>query len=189
MIIIYGYCRVSTKNQTDNNSLYQQQQEILNKYNDAKIIKETYTGTTTNRPKFEKIISSLKKGDLLVVTKLDRLARSTSEGIQLIEGLFAKEVSVHILNIGLLENTSMGKFFLTTLLAVAELERNMIIERTQLGKEFAKKKKDFKDGRPKKYSNQQIQYALGLLNSKPYREVVKMTGISKSTLIRAKKSI
>ncbi len=80
----------------------------------------------------------------------------------------------------------MGKFFLTTLLAVAELERNMIIERTQLGKEFAKKKKDFKDGRPKKYSNQQIQYALGLLNSKPYREVVKMTGISKSTLIRAK---
>ncbi|WP_131023104.1 recombinase family protein [Clostridioides difficile] len=182
-------CRVSTKNQTDNNSLYQQQQEILNKYNDAKIIKETYTGTTTNRPKFEKIISSLKKGDLLVATKLDRLARSTSEGIQLIEGLFAKEVSVHILNIGLLENTSMGKFFLTTLLAVAELERNMIIERTQLGKEFAKKKKDFKDGRPKKYSNQQIQYALGLLNSKPYREVVKMTGISKSTLIRAKKSI
>ena len=180
-IIVYGYCRVSTKNQTDNNSLYQQQQEILNKYNDAKIIKETYTGTTTNRPKFEKIISSLKKGDLLVATKLDRLARSTSEGIQLIEGLFAKEVSVHILNIGLLENTSMGKFFLTTLLAV--------IERTQLGKEFAKKKKDFKDGRPKKYSNQQIQYALGLLNSKPYREVVKMTGISKSTLIRAKKSI
>lgn len=66
MIIIYGYCRVSTKNQTDNNSLYQQQQEILNKYNDAKIIKETYTGTTTNRPKFEKIISSLKRETCLL---------------------------------------------------------------------------------------------------------------------------
>ncbi len=54
------------KNQTDNNSLYQQQQEILNKYNDAKIIKETYTGTTTNRPKFEKIISSLKRETCLL---------------------------------------------------------------------------------------------------------------------------
>ncbi len=55
------------KNQTDNNSLYQQQQEILNKYNDAKIIKETYTGTTTNRPKFEKNYIISKKGDLLVL--------------------------------------------------------------------------------------------------------------------------
>lgn len=83
-----------------------------------------------------------------MVTKLDRLARNVSEGIELIRALFKKDVKVHVLNIGLLENTSMGNFFITTLLAVAELERNMIIERTQAGKEVARTKAGFREGRP-----------------------------------------
>ncbi|WP_331681714.1 recombinase family protein [Romboutsia sp.] len=67
-----------------------------------------------------------------MVTKLDRLASNT------VEELFAKSTIVHVLNIGLLESTSMGKFFLTTLLAVTEMERNTIIERTQYGKKYIK---------------------------------------------------
>jgi len=185
MSTIYGYCRVSTKSQeTNGNGLESQQKEILDKYNTAIIQKESYTGTTTERPVFKDLLNDLKKGDTLVVTKLDRLARNTIEGIQIIQKLFAKGVAVHVLNVGLLENTSMGKFFLTTLLAVAEMERNTIIERTQAGKAIAKTKAGFKEGRPKKYTDTQLNYALDLLDKHSYTEVERMTQISKSTLIR-----
>lgn len=125
---------------------------------------------------------------MLVVTKLDRLARNTVEGIQIIEELFNRNISVHVLNIGLLENTTMGKFFLTTLLAVAEMERNMIIERTQAGKELAKQKKGYKEGRPLKYTKDQLNNALSMLSinggTLSYKDVERLLGISKSTLIR-----
>ena len=187
--MIYGYARVSTKTQLEGNGLQAQTQEILEKYEGAKILEEQFTGTKTDRPVLNKLIKELQEGDTLIVTKLDRLARNTVEGIQIIECLFAKGVSVHVLNVGLLENTTMGKFFLTTLLAVAEMERNIIIERTQAGKEVAKQKSDFKDGRPKKFSKKQISHALGLLETNSYKQVEQLTGISKSTLIRAKKKV
>ncbi len=82
----------------------------------------------------------------------------------------------------------MGKFFLTTLLAVAEMERNTIIERTQNGKAIAKTKPGFKEGRPKKYTKKQLDNALSMLSinggNKSYNEVAEILGISKSTLIR-----
>ena len=186
--MIYGYCRVSSKSQLDNNSLDQQEQEILSKYNDAFIYREQFTGTTTDRPKFNEVVDKIKKGDVLVVTKLDRLARNTMEGIQVIEKLFEKEVSVHVLNggLGLLEDTTLGRFFLTTLLAVAEMERSMIIERTQAGKEIAKQNPDFREGRPKVYKRKQIDHALDLVESgRSYRDVAEITGMSESTLYRA----
>lgn len=82
----------------------------------------------------------------------------------------------------------MGRFFLTTLLAVAEMERNTIIERTQNGKAIAKTKPGFKEGRPHKYTQKQLDNALSMLNvngcNKSYKEVAEVLGISKSTLIR-----
>lgn len=186
--MIYGYCRVSSKGQLDNNSFEQQEREILNKYEGAKIIKEQFTGTTTDRPKFNELIETLQENDILVVSKLDRLARNTVEGIEIVERLFSKGVAVHVLNVGLLENTTMGRFFLTTLLAVAEMERNMIIERTQNGKAIAKTKPGFKEGRPQKYTQKQLDNALSMLSvnggNKSYNEVAELLGISKSTLIR-----
>lgn len=183
-----GYCRVSSKGQMDNNSLEQQEQEILNKYANAKIFKEQYTGTTTDRPIFNEVVKTLKKDDTLVVTKLDRLARNTIEGIEIVQDLFNKNISVHVLNVGLLENTTMGKFFLTTLLAVAEMERNTIIERTQAGKEIARMKPGFKEGRPKKFTKEQLDNALSMLTINggmySYTEVERLLSISKSTLIR-----
>lgn len=182
---IIGYCRVSSKGQLDNNSLEQQQQEILNRYDNAIIYKEQYTGTTTHRPIFDEIIQNLNTSDTLVVCKLDRLARNTVEGIEIVQGLFNKGVAVHVLNVGLLENTTMGKFFLTTLFAVAEMERNTIIERTQNGKAIARTKEGFKEGRPRKYTDTQLNMALNLLKEYSYTEVEKMTRISKATLVRA----
>ena len=190
MNMIYGYCRVSTKGQAkDGNSLDAQEQEILSRYSDALIYKEAYTGTTTDRPVFNEVIQQMQENDMLVVSKLDRLARNTKEGIKIVKNLFLKKCSVHVLNVGLLEDTAMGQFFITTLLAVAELERNQIIERCQTGKAIARQNPDFTEGRPKKYSRQQVQHALDLLESHSYKQVEQMTGISKSTLIRAKKAL
>lgn len=187
--MIYGYCRVSTRTQLDGFGLEAQVQEINSKYENVEIISEQFTGTKTDRPQLNNLLNKLSNGDMLVVTKLDRLARNTVEGIQIIESLFNKGVSVHVLNVGLLENTTMGKFFLTTLLAVAEMERNIIIERTQAGKEVAKQSPNYKDGRPKKYAPERIQAAVELLETKSYTQVAKLTGISKSTLIREKKKL
>lgn len=191
--MIHGYARVSTKGQAkDGNSLEAQEKEILERYENAKIYKEAYTGTTTDRPIFNDIINQIKENDMIVVTKLDRLARNTVEGIQIVKEIFKKKASVHVLNVGLLEDTAMGQFFITTLLAVAELERNQIVERTQTGKAMAKanaqaKGEKFIEGRPEKFDAMQIENALNLLETHSYSQVVKLTGISKSTLIRAKK--
>lgn len=184
---IYGYARVSSKKQLHGNSI--EEQTITLKANGAiTITTEQYTGKTTSRPKLQKLLDSLQPGDTLIVTKLDRLARNVSEGIDLIRALFQKNVKVHVLNIGLLENTSMGNFFVTTLLAVAELKRNMIIERTQSGKEIARTKAGFREGRPP-IPKEKIQLAITLLEKHSYKEVEMMTGISKATLVRYHRKI
>lgn len=177
----YGYARVSTTAQD-----VQVQTEALRKEGCEVVYEEKFTGTSTDRPKFTQLLQELQEGDTLVVTKLDRLARNTKEGIEVIESLFEKGIKVHVLNVGLLENTNMGRFFLTTLLAVAEMERNLIVERTQEGKTLAKQNEDFREGRPRKHSKQQVEHALKLKETHTYKEVEAMTGITKRTLIRAK---
>lgn len=178
----YGYARVSSKNQDLDVQLSQLKAESC-----EIIYQEKITGTKVDRPEFKKVLAALKKGDTLVVTKLDRLARNTKEGIEIIDDLFKRDIKVHVLNVGLLENTTMGRFFLQTMLAVAEMERNMIIERTQEGKELAKLNPNFKEGRPKKFSKEQIKLALELMESHSAKQVSEMTGISMSTLFRAKR--
>lgn len=145
--MIYGYARVSSRSQLDNNSLEQQEQEIKSRYTDAIMYKEQFTGTTIHRPVFQSVKDKLKAGDVLAVTRLDRLARNTVEGLDLVEELFARGVAVHVFNVGLLEKTPMGEFFITLMLAVAALERNNIIERTQNGKAIARQRSDYREGR------------------------------------------
>ena len=181
--MIYGYARISAKVQLKGNSLEEQKTE-LRKNGCQVIVEEQFTGKTTVRPKFENLIlNQLKSGDTLVVTRLDRLARNVTEGVSTIRGLFNKNVRVHVLNVGLLENTAMGNFFITTLLAVAELERCMILERTAAGKEIAKTRDGFKEGRPP-IARAKIELAMGLLEKHSYKRVSEMTGISVATLAR-----
>lgn len=187
--MIIGYARVSTKGQLkEGYSLEAQSNEMASRYENARVEVEQFTGATIERPVFNRVIEELQKGDTLVVCKLDRLARNTVEGIQIVQQLFNKGVAVHVLNVGLLEDTSMGKFFLTTLLAVAEMERCTIIERTQTGKAIARTKEGFKEGRPKEYTQTQLDMAMELLKDNSYTQVAKLTKISKSTLIREKRN-
>ena len=178
----YGYARVSTVAQD-----LESQIQSLESEGCTQIYKEKFTGTKTDRPVFNEVMALLTEGDTLVVTKLDRLARNTREGIDVVEALFERGVRVHVLNVGLLENTTMGRFFLTTLLAVAEMERNLIIERTQEGKAIAKQRKDFREGRPKKFDKKRLDTAMQLLESNSYKEVEAKTGISVATLARERR--
>lgn len=184
---IIGYIRVSTKGQLEGNSIEDQRKNILDRYSNAKIIEESYSAAK-DRYVFNKLLDDIEPGDTLVVTKLDRFCRTTKEGLQYIDKLMGKGVKIHILNMGLIEDTPMGRLIVTNLLAFAEFERAMIIERTQSGKAIAKIKPGFKEGRPKKHSPKQIERALGMLTinggNSSYTEVAEITGISKSTLIR-----
>ncbi|MFC7680321.1 recombinase family protein [Paenibacillus sp. GCM10028914] len=87
---IIGYCRVSTKAQVDGNSLEQQSQEILSRYDNAELVIEQYSGVKDDRPKFNKMINELQPNDTIVVTKLDRFCRTTKEGLIYVERLKEK---------------------------------------------------------------------------------------------------
>ncbi len=186
--MIYGYARVSTKIQaTDGNSL-EAQSEMLKNAGATEIFSDTYTGATTDRPELKRLLAVLKKDDVLVLTKLDRIARTARQGLELIDTLNAKDVSVRILNMGgAIDNTPIGKLMRTMLFAFAEFERDLIVERTQEGKRIARQNPDFHEGRPKKFTEAQINHALSLRADHSFKQISRLTGISVSTLKRADK--
>lgn len=180
----YGYARVSTRQQDLEGQLRQLEEEHCNK-----IFFEKITGTKSDRPEFQKLLQTVQAGDTLVVTKLDRFARSTQDALNTIKVLFEKSVRINVLNLGVIENTSTGRLIFTIFSAFADFERDLIVERTREGKEIAKQRPGFKEGRPRKFSQKQINLAMKLLEGNSYKEVEQMTGISKSTLTRYKRKL
>lgn len=147
----YGYGRVSSTTRyaggEDGNSLEAQEKKLIDA-GCGEIVLEAYTGTKMDRPKFTKLIEKLESGDTLVVCKLDRFARTATDGVNLIKELLGRGISVHVLNMGLVEDTPTGRLTLTIMMAFAEYERDMIIERLNDGKAEAKAKNpDYKEGR------------------------------------------
>lgn len=126
----YGYIRVSTKGQVPGTSLAEQEQQIKERYPTATIVKEAASGAH-ERQAFDNLCKTLQAGDTLVVCKMDRFCRSAKEGLQYVDLLRDKGVAVHILNMGLLDNSPMGRLVATMLLAFAEFERAQIIQRTK----------------------------------------------------------
>ena len=179
----YGYIRVSTKGQQRNgNSLPEQRGSILERYTDAKIIEEA-SSAAEERPIFDALVEKMVEGDLLVVTKLDRFSRSTIEGLQTVDKLMAKGVSVHILNFGLVENTPIGRLILTNFLAYAEFERATIKERTMAGRNQRRKTDpNYKEGRksvkPENFSKIKKEVEDGLMS---IGEAIGIMGISRSS--------
>lgn len=186
--MIYGYARVSTRGQAKDGNSLENQIEMLKNNGVIKIYTDSFTGTKTDRPEFNKLLDKLKPDDMLVVTKLDRFARSITQGSELVNKLIDRGVRVNILNIGIMDNTPASKLIRNIFFSFAEFERDMIVERTQEGKAIARTKEGFKEGRPKKYTDKQLDNALSMLTvnggNKSYNEVSEILGISKSTLIR-----
>ena len=204
----YGYARVSTVKQSKGTSLEDQEQE-LKKAGAEIILKDSCSGTKMNRPEFTKLMGQIKSGDKLIVTKLDRFARTAVEGGAIVKKLHEMGVTIHILNMGVADNTPMGKLMVTMLLAFAELykatiyrqvmfaefERDMIVERTQTGRahyreECKRTGKPLADRRPRKFTDTQLNTALKAIESgMSYTKAEKEYKISKSTLIRAKRDL
>lgn len=186
--VVYGYARVSTKIQASEGNSLESQKRQLREAGATIIYEDAFTDTKSARPELDRLKSALVPGDKVIVTKLDRLARSTEDGLQLIKVWLDNGISIHVLNMGLIDNTPTGRLILTVFLAFAEFERDMILERTQEGRAIARQKPDYQEGRKKKFTKDQIEHALDLLDSHSFKQVVDMTGISKSSLIRAKKA-
>ena len=190
----YGYARVSTVKQSKGTSLEDQEQE-LKKAGAEIILKDSCSGTKMNRPEFTKLMGQIKSGDKLIVTKLDRFARTAVEGGAIVKKLHEMGVTIHILNMGVADNTPMGKLMVTMLLAFAEFERDMIVERTQTGRahyreECKRTGKPLADRRPRKFTDTQLNTALKAIESgMSYTKAEKEYKISKSTLIRAKRDL
>lgn len=185
--MIYGYARVSTKGQAKNgNSLEEQREAILARYHGAEIIQEASSGAKY-REAFTSLVQNAKRGDIVVVTKLDRFCRTTKEGLQYIDELMDKGVGIHILNMGLIEDTAMGRLIVTNLLAFAEFERAMIVERTQGGKEIAKQSPGYREGRKPIECNIELFDELAVLVSegvKTVSEASRELGVSRAKWYR-----
>lgn len=187
--MVYGYCRVSTQMQAKDGNSLEAQEKSLRENGAEEIYSDAFTGTKAHRPELDRLLDKLQAGDKLIITKLDRIARSASQGTEMVQTLLDNGITVHVLNMGLLDNTPTGKLIRNIMLAFAEFERDMIVERTREGKAIARKQPDYKEGRPKKYGKKQIAHALELLEDHSYKQVEEKTGISKSTLIRAKRAL
>lgn len=188
----YGYGRVS--------SLGQNLAAQINQLKDngcVKIFKEKVSGRKKdNREEFNKLLESVQDGDTVVVTKLDRFARSTKDALSTIELLNQKNVSLIVLNMGgnmVDTSTAIGKLMITVLSGIAEFEADMIKERQLEGIELAKQRGVYK-GRPSKYTDKHkgLQHALALFNNRDtnkltVNEISDITKISRATLYRAVK--
>lgn len=184
----FGYIRVSTRKQARDGNSLEAQREALAAAGAEKIYTDTFTGTRMERPEWDKLRAQLRRGDVLIVTRLDRLARSVSQASGLITDMIDEGITIHVLNLGILSNDSVNTLLRNVLLSFAQFERDMIVQRTQEGKAVARATDpDFREGRPPKFDTEQLDHAMALLDDHSYAQVVKLTGISKSTLIRERK--
>ncbi len=181
----YGYIRVSSKGQAKDGNSLEAQEKAVHDAGAKYVYKDVYTGTTTDRPELDKLLEEIDAGDTLIVTKLDRISRSVQHGIKLIDGLLDRGVNVHVLNMGLMDDTPTGKLIRNIMLSFAEFERDMIMQRTREGKEISGNY----GGRKPKYTEKQLRHAVELLKNQSYSQVSEITGISKSTIQRAKKRL
>lgn len=185
---IYGYARVSTTGQSYDDQVEQLKKKGVPSNN---IRAEKYTGTTTNRPVFNALLNELKSGDKLVVTKLDRFARNLADGLKTAKLLKEKGVIFEVGNIGTISNDPNGQLIFNIFSSFAQFERDLIVQRTREGREYAREHDpNYRDGRPKKGTKAGREHAYQLLkDGHSYTEVERMTEFSRSTLQRIKKEV
>ena len=123
----FGYARVSTKTQARDGNSLDAQQAALTAAGAEKIYTDTFTGTKMDRPEWDRLRAQLRRGDVLIVTKLDRLARSVSQASGLITEMIDEGITINVLNLGILSNDSVNTLLRNVLLSFAQFERDMIV--------------------------------------------------------------
>jgi putative DNA-invertase from lambdoid prophage Rac len=137
---VFAYCRVSTTDQTTENQVLEISAAGF-ALNERRIVEETISGSipAEQRPGFQRLLDKLEPDDVLVVTKLDRLGRNAMDVRATVEKLAQSGIRVHCLALGGVDLTSpAGKMTMSVIAAVAEFERDLLIERTQAGLTLAK---------------------------------------------------
>ena len=135
--MIYGYARVSTMGQARDGNSIEVQVSALQQAGAEKIFKNVFSGNAKHRPQLDKLLKVIQSGDKLIITKLDRIACSLIQCIQLLEMLSKRGVIIDVLNMGIIDDTPTGKLIHNIMLSFAEFERDMIMQRTQEGKAIA----------------------------------------------------
>ena len=177
-----GYARVSTSGQTLDAQLEQLKEDGCDR-----VFKETMSGARSDRPELQKALAALGDGDTLVVTRLDRLARSSRDLLNIVHTIETRGARFKALADSWADTTTRtGKLILTVLGGLAEFERSLISERTSEGRERARKAGRHL-GRPFKLTPYQRDQALkmrqdGLDNA----EIARVMGVSRSTISRIK---
>lgn len=181
-----GYGRVSTQEQHP-----EAQQDALLLAGCDKVFIDRASGKLASRPELDKAMVMLRDGDSLVITKLDRLGRSLKNLIEMSEELKARGVALVVLDQGIDTSTSIGRMFYQILGAVAEFERELIVERTKDGLAAARAR-GRTGGRKKALSTRQAAWArqlydeVGEDSKRKYTvaEIAKEVGVSRPTVYR-----
>jgi DNA invertase Pin-like site-specific DNA recombinase len=174
---VIGYARTSTLDQVAG---FEAQIAELKAAGVTKLFKEQVS-SVTERPQLEAALDYLREGDTLIVTKLDRLARSVKHLGEIVETLEAKSVSLKVQSIALDTGTSTGKLMLNVLGSVAQFEREMMLERQKEG--IAKAKADGRyNGRPKTYDSAEVKKLIA--EGAKVKEIQKQLGISRASIYR-----
>lgn len=178
--MLIGYARVSTDDQT-----LDQQRAALKAAGCKSLFEEKASGAKRDRPKLAAMLDQLRAGDVVMVTRLDRLARSTRDLLDIAERLGAAEAGLRSLAEPWADTTSpAGRMVLTIFAGIAEFERSLIHERTSSGRAAAKAK-GVRFGRPPALSAEQITLAKKLIDEgQPARSVAAMLKVHPATLYR-----
>ncbi len=180
----FGYARVSTDGQE-----LEQQIEALRQAGCVRILEEKASGAQRQRPELARMLEQLRADDVVTVTRLDRLARSTRDLLEIAEKLNAAGAGLRSLAEPWADTTSpAGTMILTVFAGIAEFERSLILSRTAGGRAAARRR-GVRFGRPHKLSPEQLALAQRLLNEgTPAREVAKTFGVHPATVYRLAKA-
>ena len=175
-----GYARVSTSGQTLDAQL-----EQLGAAGCGSVFRETMSGVRSDRPELRKALEALSEGDVLIVTRLDRLARSTRDLLDIVHTIETKGAKLKALTDAWADTTTpTGKLILTVLGGLAEFERSLIAERTAEGRERARRA-GRRLGRPPKLSQYQREAVLKMRREgQDNAEIARVLGVSRSTVSR-----
>lgn len=173
---IIGYARVSTTGQ----SLEQQLTALAGC---EKVFNEKVSGSKTDRPQLQAMLEFVRSGDVLKVTKLDRLARNTRHLLEITDQLHAKGVTLQIQNLGIDTATPTGKLMLTMIGAIATFEREIMLERQAEGIALAKAKGVYKGRKPTARGLSESVVNLHQQGIKK-ADIARKLGISKSSIYR-----
>ncbi len=170
-----GYARVSTSDQPIATQI-----QALNAVGCQHLYEDELSGKNTKRPQLKALLDYIREGDTVVVTKLDRLARSTKDLLSIAEDIRKKGADLEVLNIQLDTTTSTGKLMLTLLGAIAEFERGIMLERQREGIAMAKANGKYKGRKP--IAEEKVQQVQTLVNDgMSVSQAVSKVGIARRT--------